>query len=92
MKEFLATDIFIYILRPIIYIGLAYITYKIITLLINRALNSKKVNSKNRKRVQTTISLINNCLKYIIIFLTILLILGSLGLDVRKIFAALENT
>ncbi|HIS38745.1 MAG TPA: mechanosensitive ion channel family protein [Candidatus Onthousia faecavium] len=89
MKEFLATDIFIYILRPIIYIGLAYITYKIITLLINRALNSKKVNSKNRKRVQTTISLINNCLKYIIIFLTILLILGSFGLDVSKIFAGL---
>lgn len=89
MKEFIATDIFIYLVRPIIYIALAYIFYKIITYLINRTLNNKKITSKNRKRVKTTISLINNCLKYIIIFLTILIILGSIGIDVSKIFAGL---
>ncbi len=89
MKEFLETDLFIYMVRPIVYIGLAYIFYKILTFLINRGLNNKHIKSKNRKRVQTTISLINNCLKYIIIFLTILIILGSVGLDVSKIFAGL---
>ncbi len=89
MKEFFKTDIFIYIVRPIIYIGLAYIFYKILTFLINRALNNKHLSAKSRKRVNTTLSIINNCLKYIIIFLTSLIILGSFGLDVSKIFAGL---
>ena len=89
MQEFIKSDIFIYIVRPIIYIAFAYIFYNILTFFINRALHAKKISSKNRKRVTTTLSLINNCLKYIIIFLTILIIIGSFGLDVSKIFAGL---
>lgn len=87
MEEFFKSNIFIYIVRPIIYIAIAYIFYRILTFFINRTLHNKKIPSKNRKRVTTTLSLINNCLKYIIIFLTALIIIGSFGLDVSKIFA-----
>lgn len=87
MKEFFASEIFIYIVRPIIYIALAYIFYKVVIIFINRALNNKHLKNKNKKRVNTTLSLINNCLKYIVIFLTILVVLNSYGIDVSSILA-----
>ena len=89
MKDFFASEIFIYIVRPVIYIGLAYILYKIITFFLKKALHTKYLKNKNKKRVNTTLSLINNCLKYIIIFLTILLILNSFGINVSSILAGL---
>ena len=89
MKEFFDSEIFIYIVRPVIYIGLAYILYKIITFFLIKALHTKYLKNKNKKRVNTTLSLINNCLKYIIIFLTILLILNSFGINVSSILAGL---
>lgn len=89
MKEFLDSEIFIYIVRPIIYIGFAYISYKVITFFLTKALHTKYLKSKNKKRVNTTLSLINNCLKYIIIFLTILVILNSFGINVSSILAGL---
>ncbi len=89
MKEFFDSEIFIYIVRPVIYIGLAYILYKIITFFLKKALHTKYLKNKNKKRVNTTLSLINNCLKYIIIFLTILLILNSFGINVSSILAGL---
>lgn len=87
MKEFFDSEIFIYIVRPIIYIALAYIFYKVVIIFINRALNNKHLKNKNKKRVNTTLSLINNCLKYIVILLTILIILNSFGIDVSSILA-----
>lgn len=87
MKEFFASEIFIYIVRPIIYIALAYIFYKVVIIFINRALNNKHLKNKNKKRVNTTLSIINNCLKYIVIFLTILVVLNSYGIDVSSILA-----
>lgn len=87
MKDFFDSEIFIYIVRPVIYIGLAYILYKIITFFLIKALHTKYLKNKNKKRVNTTLSLINNCLKYIIIFLTILLILNSFGINVSSILA-----
>ena len=87
MKEFFDSEIFIYIVRPIIYIALAYIFYKVVIIFINRALNNKHLKNKNKKRVNTTLSLINNCLKYIVIFLTILVVLNSYGIDVSSILA-----
>lgn len=89
MKDFFASEIYIYIVRPVIYIGLAYILYKIITFFLIKALHTKYLKNKNKKRVNTTLSLINNCLKYIIIFLTILLILNSFGINVSSILAGL---
>ena len=89
MKEFLDSEIFIYIVRPIIYIGFAYISYKVITFFLTKALHTKYLKSKNKKRVNTTLSLINNCLKYIIIFLTILILLNSFGINVSSILAGL---
>ncbi len=89
MQEFFESEIFIYIVRPIIYIGLAYIFYRVITFFLNRALHTKYLKNKNKKRVNTTLSLINNCLKYIVIFLTILVVLNSYGIDVSSILAGL---
>ena len=89
MKEFFKSEIFIYLVRPIIYIALAYIFYKVITFFLNKALHTKHLKNKNKKRVNTTLSLINNCLKYIIIFLTILVLLNSFGINVSSILAGL---
>ena len=87
MKEFFDSEIFIYIVRPVIYIGLAYIFYKVLTYFLNKALHYKNLNNKNKKRVNTTLSILNNCLKYIVILLTILIILNSFGIDVSSILA-----
>ena len=89
MKDFFASEIFIYLVRPIIYICLAYIFYKVLTYFLNKALHYKNLNNKNKKRVNTTLSILNNCLKYIVIFLTILIILNSFGIDVSSILAGL---
>ncbi len=89
MKEFFASEIFIYFVRPVIYIGLAYIFYKLLTYFLTKILHYKNINNKNKKRVNTTLSIINNCLKYIVIFLTILIILNSFGIDVSSILAGL---
>ena len=89
MKEFFDSEIFIYIVRPIIYIALAYIFYKVVIIFINRALNNKHLKNKNKKRVNTTLSILNNCLKYIVIFLTVLIILNSFGINVSSILAGL---
>ena len=90
MKDFFASEIFIYIVRPIIYIGLAYIFYKVLTYFLNKALHYKNLNNKNKKRVNTTLSILNNCLKYIVILLTILIILNSFGIDVSSILAGVR--
>ena len=59
MQEFFDSEIFIYIVRPVIYVGFAYIFYKILTYFLNKALNNKHLNNKNKKRVNTTLSLLN---------------------------------
>ena len=89
MEEFLSSEIFKYIVLPVVYIGLAYIFYKLFIYFINKALNNKHLKSKNKKRINTTLSIINNCLKYIIIFLTILIILNNYGINVSSILAGL---
>lgn len=89
MQEFIKSEIFIYIVRPIIYIALSYILYKVTIYFINKALHNKHLNSKNKKRVKTLVSLTNNCLKYIIILLTILIVINSFGVDVSSILAGL---
>ena len=89
MQEFLESEIFTYIVRPIVYIAIAFAFYKGLTLFINKTLCNKNLSSKKKKRVSTTLSLINNCLKYIIIFLTILIILNSFGINVSSILAGL---
>ena len=89
MQEFLETDIYKYVLKPIIYIALAYFLYKVITSVINRALNSKKVLIKNKRKIETSKSIINNILKYSIIVITFLVVLSTFNVDVSKIFAGL---
>ena len=89
MNELFDSEIFIYIVRPVIYIGIAYIFYKVLTYFLTKILHNKNLNNKNKKRVNTILSIINNCLKYIVIFLTVLIILNSFGIDVSSILAGL---
>ena len=89
MEEFISSEIFKYIVLPVIYIGLAYVFYKVIIYFLNKTLNNNHLKSKSKKRVKTTLSIINNCLKYIIIFLTILVILNNFGINVSSILAGL---
>ena len=64
MTEFFETEIFQYVLKPIIYIAVAYIIYQVITHLINQALVKKQMSTKNKKRIETSKSIINNIIKY----------------------------
>ena len=94
MKEFLETDTFNYVIKPFIYIAVAYILYKIITMVINMALRPKKtgkrrISNHQAKRIETTRSVMNNVLKYIIIIITFLLILSIYNVNVSSIFAGL---
>ncbi len=89
MKEFFNTDIYTYLLKPFIYICLAYMFYKLLTLLINRLLNNSALNHKNKKRIETSKSIIKNIVKYILIIITFLIILSIYHIDVSKIFAGL---
>ncbi len=89
LKEFLETDIYNYLLQPLIYIIVAYCTYKIITIIINKALRNNSLRIKNQKRLETSKSIINNGIKYVIIILTFLIILSLYHIDVSKIFAGL---
>ncbi len=89
MTEFLETEVYKYLLKPLIYIAFAYIFYKLATGIINHALMSKNIKVKNKKRIDTSKSIINNGIKYLTIIFTILIILSAYEIDVSKIFAGL---
>ena len=89
LTEFFETEIFQYILRPIIYVALGCFTYKIITYFINRSLTKKEMSTRNKKRIETSKSIINNIIKYLIIIITFLFVLSSYHVDVSSLFAGL---
>ncbi len=89
MTEFFETEIFQYVLKPIIYIAVAYIIYQVITHLINQALVKKQMSTKNKKRIETSKSIINNIIKYLIIIITFLFVLTAYHINVTSLFAGL---
>jgi len=89
MQEFLKTDVYKYLLKPFIYIAFAYCFYKLVTEIINHALISKNIKGKNKRKIETSKSIINNGIKYLTIVFTILIILSAYEIDVSKIFAGL---
>lgn len=89
MKEFLDSEIFLYILKPIIYIAVAYIIYRILNFILQQALIKNNVSSKHRRKLETSKSIIVNFVKYLIIILTMLSILSLYHVDVSKIFAGI---
>ena len=66
----------------IIYIIVAYITYRIATNIINRSI--KKLKNKRSVTIQT---MINHFIKYVIIIITIIAILNVLGVNVTSMLA-----
>lgn len=89
MKEFLDSEIFLYILKPIIYIAVAYIIYKILNFILQQALIKNNVSSKHRRKLETSKSIIVNFVKYLIIIITMLSILSLYRVDVSRIFAGI---
>ena len=89
MKEFLDSEIFLYILKPIIYIAVAYIIYRILNFILQQALIKNNVSSKHRRKLETSKSIIVNFVKYLIIIITMLSILSLYHVDVSKIFAGI---
>ena len=65
MKEFLDSEIFLYILKPIIYIAVAYIIYRILNFVLQQALIKNNVSSKHRRKLETSKSIIVNFVKYL---------------------------
>lgn len=89
MKEFLETDVFIYILKPLIYVGISYTIYKLINFILQQTLIKNNVSSKHKRKLETSKSIIINFVKYLIIIITILSILSIYHIDVSKIFAGI---
>ncbi|MBD9099081.1 mechanosensitive ion channel family protein [bacterium] len=89
MKAFLDSEVFLYILKPVIYIGVAYIFYRLLNLILQQILLKNNVSSKHRRKLETSKSIITNFVKYFIIIITILSILSLYHVDVSKIFAGL---
>ena len=80
MKEFLETDVFIYILKPLIYVGSSYTIYRLINFILQQTLIKNNVSSKHKRKLETSKSIIINFVKYLIIIITILSILSRSSL------------
>ena len=65
MKEFLETDVFIYILKPLIYVGISYTIYRLINFILQQTLIKNNVSSKHKRKLETSKSIIINFVKYL---------------------------
>lgn len=80
------------IIYPVIYILLGMICYRIVKKVITKiASKGKKTRLKNQ-RVETLISLITNIIKYVIVIIVAIGILGTYGVNVTSIVAGLGVT
>jgi small conductance mechanosensitive channel len=82
------------IIKPIIYITIGIIAYKIIKGIIIKASNqaNKRISEQRKQRIQTINTIIINIVKYIIVLLVTLAILSTLGVNVTSIVAGLGIT
>lgn len=89
LKEILIPQVYL----PVLYICVAIlingIIKRIITTVIQTKLKKINKNSFNYKRTETIVTLISNCVKYIISVFTILAILTVFGIDVSSVLAGL---
>ncbi len=89
MSNYFETDLFKYVVLPVIYIAIGYLFHKVLKIAIARIFDSHKIKGKDKKRVDTTRILIQNFLKYIIMIVVLLFILNAYSIDVKSILAGL---
>lgn len=91
MKDFLLSDSFFEkFIAIVLYIVVATIVYYIIKIILSKALNLKfKSKRVNLKRQKTINSLIINIVKYLVIFIVIILILKEFGINTTSLLASL---
>ncbi len=89
MSAYVQTDLFQYIILPIIYIIIGYSFYKTSKTILDKLFKHPKVKGKDKKRIDTIRVLIENFLKYIIMIVVVLIILNTYHVDVQSIIAGL---
>ncbi len=77
-----------YFISPIVYILLGFLTFKVISRLINNIIK-RRTKQNAHKKEQTIINLLKSVIRYLIIIIVILLILEVYGVDTSKIIASL---
>ena len=81
------------IVSPIITIIIGVIIYRVLKKIIRKLLQrGKDKKIKNAQRVETLISLVLNIIKYLIVAIVAITILGTLGVNVTSIIAGLGVT
>lgn len=89
LKNILIPEIYV----PIICLLVAYIFYKFLSKLVDKALkikgNSKSDSTLQRRREKTIINLIKSIIKYILVIIAVLVILKVNGVDTTGIIASL---
>ena len=82
-----------YIILPIVYIVIGFISYAVIKKILDKTIKVEKIGLKSHKQRVTTIKLlIQNIIKYIIVVLVVLAILSIYGVNVKSIVAGLGIT
>ena len=82
-----------YVILPIIYIIIGFISYYAIKKILDKTIRVEKLGLKSHKQRVTTIKLlIQNIIKYIIVVLVVLAILSIYGVNVKSIVAGLGIT
>ncbi len=89
MSQYFETDLFRYVILPIIYIAIGYLFYQLLKMMVAKIFDSHKIKGKDKKRVDTTRILIQNCLKYIVMIVVLLFVLNAYAIDVKSILAGL---
>lgn len=84
MLDFLQSKLFI---QPIVIIFVAVIIYLIITRVLNKIFNID-VKSKEKRRINTILSLIRNTIKYVFFVVVSMMILDVYGVDTKAILAS----
>lgn len=78
---------FVRIFKSIITIIISLIIYKIITYIIIRSIESKRLKNTSNKRAQTYIKLIKSIIRYTILIICILILLQINGINITSMIA-----
>ncbi len=89
MHSYIETDLFQYIILPIIYLLIGVGCYAILSNLIDKIFRNQKTHGKEKKKVETLRVILKNILKYFIILFVVLIILTTYHVDVKSILAGL---
>ncbi len=89
MSTYIETDVFQYVVLPIIYILIGIGFYLVLCGLIEKIFHHKKTQGKEKKRLDTMCVICKNIIKYMTVIFVILAILTVYHVDVKSILAGL---